>query len=573
MKPARARHRIVLLGLGTAALVTVVLLRVLPRTSAAGSAEPLLVSVDEESTDDPGSIEAAELAAPASASSSPASLPAGSREEIVEASTLVARLKVGRGVLPDAAVRVLAGDLVVGTPEVGRTDRRGRARLQVPPEADVTLEITHERMEVPHRKDARTAPSGESKTLVVRLDDLVAPGTAWLRVVSEHSGEPISGAAVEVLGAKQGGERAAIAEFETEEDGRVEVPWSPGGRVRADAPGHSRGSVDMRGEPGDLELGLHAHAWIQGTLSDALRSEADSAQAKIRFGLDSMLLRRNPSRPIRVEDIGDVDRHDAAREAMRVTRGLPWYDAKGRWLIGPIKFPPTARDPKTYAVVVEIDGVRRAIAKGLVVRPGDDLVVDDLFADAVPLDLQLRYDGEFAPPSDLEILLSPEGEGPGGVTLVTSTTAEGRARLDALPEGHWDVYLKPESGSNVAPEHLATFEHRGEPDCIAVMRDHVSLKGVLKGVSSAKGIHATAYGPRGIRQVPCEGSGAFDLSPARRGAALTLTFDSLVLWDESAEVVEVDGNVQIQIGSADTPNFESRRFEIVADGAYLTLDD
>ncbi|MEM1372726.1 MAG: FAD-dependent oxidoreductase [Pseudomonadota bacterium] len=82
------------------------------------------------------------------------------------------------------------------------------------------------------------------------------------------------------------------------------------------------------------------------------------------------------------------------------------------------------------------------------------------------------YDGEFAPPSDLEILLSPEGEGPGGVTLVTSTTAEGRARLDALPEGHWDVYLKPESGSNVAPEHLATFEYRGEPDCIAVMRDH-----------------------------------------------------------------------------------------------------
>ncbi|MEM1447474.1 MAG: carboxypeptidase-like regulatory domain-containing protein [Planctomycetota bacterium] len=564
-----ARPRLAFLGYAAAALVTAAMLWILtgsPRTPDSG---PAVVAAQQEREHDLDERPVADLLAPTGEKDADAPASSDSRAEIEMASTLVLRAKVARGVLSDATVRVLEHDVAVGIPDAGRTDRRGRARFRVPPDTDVTVEVTHERMKEPFRKELRTAPSEGSKTVVLRLGDLIAPAPVELLVVTDHSGEPIAGATVEILGPRNDGDREVLGEVETDEDGRVVVPWNEGGRVRANAPGHSRRSLDMRGGAADLELRLHAHAWIRGTLSEAQRILARGAPPELEFGLGRLPDTRNTSRPIRVEDIDTIDRYDPAREAMRVATGLPWFDAKGRWLVGPIKFTRPEPEPKEYDVVVEIDGMTRTLAKDVVVRPGDELVVEDLFAAAAPLDLQLLYDGDFDPPGAWGVFLGPAGSGRWGVSVMTTSTDEGRVRLDALPKGKWDVYLKPEYRTDRL-ELLATFEHLGEPDCIAVMRDHVPLKGVMKGLPSTEGINATAWGLGRMRKVECDASGAFDLSPARRGAALTLTFDSFVFLGGSEEMVEVDG--KIQIGSASQAKTESRRFEVVADGADLTLE-
>ncbi|MFT6110507.1 MAG: hypothetical protein ACJA2W_003433 [Planctomycetota bacterium] len=476
---------------------------VLPRTGQEGAGEPISRAIQ------PSGLE-----------------PELAREAVPGMGLLSVRIKAGVRSSKDLEVSVVDGERLI-SPGSGRTDRRGRIRLEVEPGVDAQIVVLVGGAAGPVRQGVLTPAEGERKSVVIDLSRYLATPTLDVEVVSFPSGEPLGGASVQAMPRFERGE--APEAVRTDSSGLTEALWFDQGGYIVSAPGHGRVRIKapQYSEARKLRIDLPKDAELYGRLA-LLVDGANSTGAELGVMVGDG--RRELWSHKRLVAVDQLDRPGAELPAKGIPSGwseagfgpaLTQTDRLGQWQIRRIQFR-TCDDVERVSLEALVNGQVRLLAHKVEVRPGDRLEIADPLLDGPPLDLQLHYGRGADWRQALALVLVPSEPKVAWMRVPVTTDSSGRIRLAHLSSGTWDVHsgttMRPlgSASGNLEPlTKLGTFTHgNGAPQQYTI-EGWVPFRGQVTGIPSDRrsGIWVRSLVKGSHRSTQLDAQGRFDLSP------------------------------------------------------------
>ncbi|MEM9380231.1 MAG: hypothetical protein AAGB93_09820 [Planctomycetota bacterium] len=472
---------------------------------------------------------------------------------------LTVRVKLARGPVAGAVVRVLDRDATADDPRETTTDRRGRARQSVPPDRAMVVEVEMEGDGVVARREVVTPAAGASKTIVVDLGRVANSRSIAFEVISVPSGTPLAGADAIAYGPPVRGRKRVATRVESDARGHARLPWTEdGGSYEVRARGHSPWSQDFPARPsGDapLRVELVQYAHVSGTL----------APRRANGGA-----RSSGSRSVHL----DIASRGRLRELYIVGKKTAQPDAEGNWRTGGIPFRSVSGVREGVRAVVDDGRSTRVVATDLTIRPGDRIEVADVFDGAPGFGLAVLQRGDVPWPGRLSLAFVPAGAPEDAPWLTTLTDADGEVEIDRLPMGRWDVYdSSNESRSAQGP--LATIDHDGAREQTIVLSGFVPVEGEVVGADGSPPLGAEVMLHTGTtsQRRPVRSKGEFLFPIVEAGAACTIEVIE-PLGGQHLEVLDgTEGGQVIRVSDA-VIGREPRpiaRVEFIANGEPITI--
>ncbi|QDV04852.1 hypothetical protein Poly30_03460 [Planctomycetes bacterium Poly30] len=243
----------------------------------------------------------------------------------------------------------------------------------------VLIDVTDETTGWVQTETTLAPDSGEDRTLVVELHPPQIDGEMLLRLVSSADGSPVAKAQVISVCS----DPPDLKDGESDASGRVRVPRGPGFRYVVTAPGFT--GLELPAFPPTAlafqTLELQAVAQLYGSVDPDLhgRGSIEVSQPVVDPGGSGVTSRR----AITSAGIG----------------------TGGRWRTGDLTLPNGVEAWTGLHVDLVASGVRRSLARGLTVAPGDRIEVLDRFTSAAPGVLEFTYASGHALAKDVKVML------------------------------------------------------------------------------------------------------------------------------------------------------------------------
>ena len=467
--------------------------------------------------------------------------PSAQRESLEALATLSLRVKNGRNPLAGVEVKAMEASGTTRGGTVERTDRRGRARINVPAHSSIELQLALPGAIELIRQGVLSPGPGEIKPVVVDASRHASGLTVTVQLVSFPTGAPIAGSKVTALEGEESSLDRALTRS-TDSDGRVTLPWVPDGRYVGSAPRH--GSMEIAapetGSNEPLTLELPEDAMLFGQVE--LRPSASGKVPKLAIsaGLTdetgSMAYPTNIQdeiTPLLLDEVPEV--RGPGWRRTRLGGGWAEVDRRGNWQIVRVRF--SDLRPLTGAKVhAFIDHRWRTLATGLTVRPGERLEVPDLSEGQPDLVLHLSLDRGYPWSRFHAVTLCDASQPDGSVFVRSYCTKDGTVRVPRLPRGTWDLFLAAPKALGEG-QRLARFDHADSAPKNIVLEGWVPLRGTVDPPrpEGHGGVDIVLL-QRGHRVDTCQvKEGRFDLSPVPMD-----TLQTLSLRESSERFIHLD---------------------------------
>ncbi|MEM9800671.1 MAG: hypothetical protein AAGA20_10115 [Planctomycetota bacterium] len=472
-------------------------------------------------------------------------------------SRLTVRVKSHGQAVARASVRIVIDGTTSIDLEPGRTSARGRVRFTVPANRDVQVEVRPSGAEESLTVATRTPEVSGSKTLVVDVSSMPSRYSIELDVRSSPSGRPIPHARITVRADKEGAPGRTLDRGSSNATGLAAVAWRPESWYVVDADGHARRHVRSGAErpDGPLRIDVFENAQLHGELALNGDEQAESRDARVWIRLPPVEAEgesaRSPQHVVR------------ARQIVRQHR----VDEDARWSIDGIEFRGDAPVHEGVEVYARVGSETRLVARGLIVRAGDDLEVVDLFAHGPPFRAQVLYpDGTECKAAFSVVIAEPDSQ---GALQLCSVEVSSRGILDVptLPEGVWDLHIGSFDDA-LDPQPIARIDHVGARSRPVVLEGVVPLRGRVVG--GPEGPFLMCATESGERFASGAQDGSFDLGPVRAGEESTISAAGFSSVRPSTTVFT--GGTRSHQGSVSLVPAQGKGWwRVIADGADVQL--
>ncbi|QDV09342.1 hypothetical protein Poly30_49000 [Planctomycetes bacterium Poly30] len=363
-----------------------------------------------------------------------------------DSSRLSVRVKSGRRPVPGADVSVRVGDEPISG-DAARTDRRGRTQLDVMPGTAVEIVVRARGTAAEVRQAVTTPPPGERRTVVVDLSSYRSTLPVKIQVVSYPSGLPLSGARIRFEPKFRPRDWAPV-DARTDAKGFASVPWLADGSYVVSAQGHGQVEVpsptDAERESVCVELPEDARLYGQ-LVQDSVQGDHGPVPPELRVVEGESLEEVRPrQRSVSGSTKGALEQAEWTDATLEPWKGAGvghakfFIDESGRWRIRGLRFR-SPGETKHLSLMVSHTGGERTLATGIEVRPGALIEVQDIYADAPSVDLQLRDASGSVSTGGFRVTLERTETDQGVLEHTAWIDETGRLFLPRLPKGRWLV--------------------------------------------------------------------------------------------------------------------------------------
>ncbi|MFT5732670.1 MAG: hypothetical protein ACJA2W_001447 [Planctomycetota bacterium] len=389
-----------------------------------------------------------------------------------------------------------------GGEEDGRdlvTGLDGRLSLEIAPWTQSTITITRPGLEWGQERTWRSPAAGKHATLKIRL--LLGTENGELQVLSSPGGAAIRGARVTVASASTLTVPLNADQTTTDENGVAYIPTTPEGasdryRVSVSAENHAKGSHTQE-EPdadGRQTIWLKRNAVLRGSV--AVPTSGGSENGRQPPWLDLIPAdwiqgnERRGSEPVPMNawlKVKDPTSDGPSNPASK--RHTTNAELDGTWSFDGIQFAEGLEELKNLVLIVRQGSVIRVLARGIRLRPGDVVVIDDPWIGRPALDLEFVLESG-RPAADLggivlvrEEPASPDGKAETDSPARTSGVVgpEGNLRFSSLPKGRWRWEAR---GHAPLADVGGVIEHDGQPGTKTIrLTGYSSLRGRIVDTS------------------------------------------------------------------------------------------
>ncbi|MEM6568277.1 MAG: hypothetical protein AAF957_07690 [Planctomycetota bacterium] len=420
----------------------------------------------------------------------------------------------------------------------------GLARIDVPADRAVVVEIEDPKDGLVLRQQVVTPPEGARETLTFDFGRVQSARSLTFEVVSIPPGGRLF-----ALADARSGRGRLMARGRSDEAGFITLPWQTGGsKYSFQAPGYCGWSRSFSERPpGDpvIRVEMVQHASVLGVLSPG---------------------RAKPTRPGSVGPTIRLRRKDAPPVLD------PWFepaepDQPGTWQIEITDFETANHVLHGVSVLVDHGTTSRVLATGLTIHPGDRIEVVDPFEGAPGFELVVLGKDSRRWTTRLDLSFVPSGAPDDDPWLRSVVQDDGEVDVHRLPLGTWDVYAGRWTERKVAIP-LATIKHDGTAVQRLDLANYVPVFGRVDRSDGTpmKAARLVLRTGTETRTTLAGNDGTFDLSVVKAGTSSSIEV-SHPLGEVSRKQIESDPEWALQQRKGGL----TLRVELIATGDSITI--